>query len=117
MKGKGGGKTASSKTGLKGLHTEMLFGRQNYVLLALGVLLIVAGFTIMRIENEVYGFISLYVAPLVILGGYITVIFSVLKRRSLDTDSAGSSDSLGSSGSSGSSGSAMGKTGTMEADI
>ena len=43
--GKGGSKTASSKTGLKGLHTEMLFGRQNYVLLAVGVMLIVAGFT------------------------------------------------------------------------
>ena len=34
----------------------------------------------MRIENEVDGFISLYVAPLVILGGYLEIIWAILVR-------------------------------------
>ncbi len=58
----------------------MLFKSANYLLMALGVLAIVVGFAIMRIENEVDGFISLYVAPLMILGGYLEIIFAILWR-------------------------------------
>lgn len=59
----------------------MLFSAGNYKLIGLGVLLVIAGFTAMYLENEVYGFISLYISPVVILGGYITVIGAILKER------------------------------------
>ncbi len=58
----------------------MLFDRQNYVLLLLGVLAVVIGYAAMRIENEVDGFISLYVAPLLILGGYLEIVYAILRR-------------------------------------
>lgn len=58
----------------------MLFSPLNYKLMGLGVLLVVVGFTAMKLENEVYGFISLYVSPVVILAGYMTVIYAILKR-------------------------------------
>jgi uncharacterized membrane-anchored protein len=58
----------------------MLFSPLNYKLMGLGVLLVVIGFTAMRLENEVYGLISLYISPVVILSGYILVIYSILKR-------------------------------------
>jgi hypothetical protein len=58
----------------------MLFSALNYKLMGLGVLLVIVGFTIMRLENEVYGFISLYISPVLLLAGYITVIYSILKR-------------------------------------
>ena len=58
----------------------MVFTRRNYQLLVLGVVLIVVGFTAMRVENEMDGFISLYVAPLLILGGYLEVIYAILWR-------------------------------------
>lgn len=58
----------------------MLFTPLNYKLLGLGVLLVVVGFTAMRIENEVYGIISLYFSPIIILSGYVVVIYSILKR-------------------------------------
>lgn len=58
----------------------MLFTALNYKLLGLGILMVIVGFTIMRIENEVYGFISLYVSPVVILAGYIVVIVAILKK-------------------------------------
>lgn len=60
----------------------MAFQALNYKILGVGVLLIVIGFTIMRLENEVYGFISLYVSPVIIMAGYITVAVSILKRPS-----------------------------------
>lgn len=58
----------------------MIFTQQNYMLLILGVLAIVVGYTTMRLENEVDGFISLYVAPLLILGGYLEIIYAILWR-------------------------------------
>ncbi|MEM8484576.1 MAG: DUF3098 domain-containing protein [Bacteroidota bacterium] len=58
----------------------MVFSRKNYLLMLLGVALVVIGYSIMRMENEVDGFISLYVAPLIILGGYLEIIYAILWR-------------------------------------
>lgn len=61
-------------------RVSMLFTKQNYLLLIIGVVAVVIGYTTMRIENEVDGFISLYVAPLLILGGYLEIIYAILWR-------------------------------------
>lgn len=58
----------------------MVFTRRNYVLLLLGILVITVGYVLMRMENEVEGFISLYVSPLLILGGYLEIIYAILWR-------------------------------------
>lgn len=58
----------------------MVFERRNYLLLLLGVALVVVGYVIMRMENEVDGFISLYIAPLLILGGYLEIIYAIMWR-------------------------------------
>ncbi len=60
----------------------MVFQRRNYVLLILGVAAVAVGFVAMRLENEVHGFISLYVAPLLILGGYLEIIYAIMWRPS-----------------------------------
>ena len=68
----------------------MLFSPLNYKIMGLGVFLIVLGFAVMRLENEVYGFFSLYVTPIVILSGYVIVIYAILKKdhkiESIQTD-------------------------------
>lgn len=68
----------------------MLFTPLNYKIMGLGVFLIVFGFVIMRLENEVYGFISLYISPVLILSGYLIVIYAILKKdhktESISTD-------------------------------
>ena len=58
----------------------MVFTRRNYVLLLIGLVLLVIGYAIMRIDNQVEGFLSLYVAPLLILGGYIEIVYAILWR-------------------------------------
>ncbi len=58
----------------------MVFSKQNYLLMILGMVLVIFGYYIMRMENEVDGFISLYVAPLIILGGYLEIIYAILWR-------------------------------------
>ncbi len=59
---------------------RLVFDRTNYVILGACVALIVVGYTLMRVENAVDGFLSLYVAPLMILGGYLGVIVAILRR-------------------------------------
>lgn len=72
-----GSTPAANQTKRKG-DSSMVFSRKNYQLMILGVVLVVIGYTMMRIENEVDGIISLYVAPLIILGGYLEIIYAIL---------------------------------------
>ncbi len=73
-------KRATQKNrGRRGTAT-LVFERRNYVLLLLGLGVVILGYVMMRMENEVDGFISLYVAPLLILGGYVEIIYAILWR-------------------------------------
>lgn len=63
----------------------MFFSAFNYKLIGIAILLIVSGFTAMLLENEVNGFISLYISPIVILAGFITVIFAIMKHDRPDS--------------------------------
>jgi len=58
----------------------MVFERKNYILLIVGVVLVVAGYIIMRAENKVDGFLSLYICPILLLAGYLEVIYAILWR-------------------------------------
>ena len=66
----------------------MVFHRRNYLLVLIGVAAIVLGYTLMRIDNEVEGFVSLYIAPLIILGGYLEIIWAILVRSEDQKDSS-----------------------------
>ncbi len=59
---------------------QMVFVRRNYLLLLLGVALVVFGYVVMRVDNQVDGFVSLYVAPLLLLAGYLEIIYAILWR-------------------------------------
>ncbi len=63
-------------------NKPMIFDAWNYKVLTIGLLLVIAGFTAMYLENEVEGFISLFISPIVIMAGYITVIIAILKHDS-----------------------------------
>lgn len=60
--------------------TPMLFDKTNYTLLGIGVALIIVGFLIMYLENEIDGFISLYIAPIMIVGGFGEIVYAIMKK-------------------------------------
>lgn len=60
---------------------QMLLGPQNYQLLLIAVLSLLVGFGGMYIENEFLGWFSLYVSPLLIIGGFILVVFGIMKTE------------------------------------
>lgn len=69
----------------------MIFSAWNYKVLAIGLFLVIAGFSAMYIENEVEGFISLYISPIVIMAGYVTVIVAILKHDHDSSTASGQS--------------------------
>jgi len=58
----------------------MVFTKENYILLIIGIALIFVGFLIMYLENEIDGFISLYVSPVLIVGGFAEIVYAIMKK-------------------------------------
>ncbi|RYM35759.1 DUF3098 domain-containing protein [Brumimicrobium glaciale] len=76
--------------------TKFLFNKSNYTLLIIGVVLNVVGFLLMiggAAENlddfnadELFSPVRLTVAPILILLGYIVIIFSIMKKPKITKD-------------------------------
>lgn len=58
----------------------MVFGKENYLLVAFGVVLIFVGFLLMYFENEIDGFISLFISPVLIVGGFAEIVYAIMKK-------------------------------------
>jgi len=58
------------------------FNRQNYVLMLAGIATILAGFFIMSLDKEEFGFgfLGLTLGPLVVMGGFVLEFFAILAR-------------------------------------
>ena len=58
------------------------FGRQNYVFMLVGIGIILAGFFIMSLDKEEFGFgfLGLTLGPIVVMGGFVLEFFAILAR-------------------------------------
>ena len=71
-----------AKKNLKSSDNQpMFFSSFNYKLIGVAIALIIIGFFAMYMENEVKGFISLFISPILIMAGYVIVIFAILKHN------------------------------------
>ncbi|MBV5304805.1 MAG: hypothetical protein JZU70_11510 [Chlorobium sp.] len=52
----------------------------NYIMIALGVLVIVISYWGMYLERAVDGIFALYVSPVTLIGSYIWIVFAILYR-------------------------------------
>jgi hypothetical protein len=59
---------------------DMPLGAVNYMMIALGALVIAGSYGIMFLEKEVDGFFALYVSPICLVAAYGWIIFAVLYR-------------------------------------
>ncbi len=60
----------------------MPFGRQNYIFMLIGIGLILAGFFIMSLDKEEFGFgfLGLTLGPIVVMSGFVVEFFAILTR-------------------------------------
>lgn len=77
-------RSRSRNRGPRKKDAVLVFTRRNYQLMVLGLVMITVGYVIMRWENEVDGFISLYIAPVILLAGYLEIIYAIMWRPATD---------------------------------
>ncbi|WP_428661606.1 DUF3098 domain-containing protein [Runella sp.] len=58
------------------------FGKSNYTLMIIGIVLVLGGFVIMSMDSAEFGFgaLGLTVGPLVVMSGFILEFFAILRR-------------------------------------
>jgi Protein of unknown function (DUF3098) len=69
---------------------EFAFGKQNYQLLIVGVVMVAIGYMLMSgggsdnpnefHAEEIFSFRRITLAPIVILSGFVVVLFGIMKR-------------------------------------
>lgn len=61
-------------------NQTLVFGKQQYILFGAAVALIALGYTIMALDNQIESFVSLTLSPIILITGYMLVIYAILKR-------------------------------------
>jgi len=63
--------------------SKMAFGKKNYILMIIGLVVILLGFFIMTLDNEEYGFgfLGITLGPMVLIAGFIIEFFAILTKN------------------------------------
>jgi hypothetical protein len=59
---------------------NFVFGKQNYMLMIAGILVIIAGFALMAGTEDIFNFQKLTLAPILVLVGFIIEIYAIMKK-------------------------------------
>jgi hypothetical protein len=59
---------------------DFVFGKANYQLLAISVLIVALGFILMSGNTDIYSNTKIVVAPLVVLAGFGLAFYAILKK-------------------------------------
>jgi hypothetical protein len=63
-------------------RSKLAFGRKNYVLMLVGIVVLAVGFIIMTLDNEQYGlgFMGITLGPLVVMAGFVIELFAIMVK-------------------------------------
>ena len=66
--------------------SKLPFGKKNYQLMVIGLIVLAVGFIIMTLDTEPhgFGFLGLTLGPVVVVAGFVIEIFAVLHRPPAD---------------------------------
>jgi hypothetical protein len=54
--------------------------KNNYLIILAGLILLIIGYSLMYGKEDIFSFIKMKVSVIVILGGYMLIIFAIMKR-------------------------------------
>lgn len=63
-----------------GTPENPVFGAENYKIMSASAGLIFSGFAIMALENEISGFFSLYISPVLVVAGFALFAWGIMKK-------------------------------------
>ena len=67
-----------------GIHESLPLGRQNYILMLIGVGIIILGFILMIGDEDIYDFRKTTLAVLVVMFGFVLEIYAIIKRPKVE---------------------------------
>ncbi len=59
---------------------DFVFGKNNYRLMLLSIIVVVAGFMLMIGDTDIYEFRKIVLAPIVVLAGFAIGFIAILKK-------------------------------------
>ncbi len=61
-------------------EANFVFGKQNYMLMIVGILVIIVGFFLMAGSDDIFNFQKLTLAPILVLVGFVIEIYAIMKK-------------------------------------
>ena len=63
-------------------NNKLAFGRKNYILMIVGIVVLAIGFIIMTLDTEPYGlgFMGITLGPIIVIIGFVIELFSILVK-------------------------------------
>ncbi len=62
------------------VESNFVFGKQNYLIMIVGILVITAGFILMAGSEDIFNFQKLTLAPILVLLGFVIEIYAIMKK-------------------------------------
>ena len=61
---------------------KLPFGKKNYQWMIIGIITLIAGFTVMSLDQEQhgFGFLGITLGPLIVMAGFIIEIYAILQK-------------------------------------
>ena len=75
---KAAAKKSAEKVQVK--EPDFIFGRENYILMVIGVVVIIIGFALMYGKEDIFDTRKLTVAPIVVLLGFVIEVFAIMRK-------------------------------------
>lgn len=64
------------------MENKLPFGKRNYQMMAIGLIVLIVGFIVMSLDKADYGFgfLGITLGPIIVMIGFIVEIFAILHR-------------------------------------
>lgn len=61
---------------------NLAFGKKNYILMLIGIVVLIIGFTVMTMDTEPYGFglLGLTIGPIIVMAGFVIQFFAIFAK-------------------------------------
>jgi len=74
------------KKGSKAPFNELPLGKENYLMMLAGLVVIIIGFVLISGSSDIYNFTKMKIAPNVLLLGFIFEIYAIMKKPKAKAD-------------------------------
>lgn len=73
-------KSATAQAAPKPQNLSFAFGKENYMLMLIGLVIIIIGFFLMAGSEDIFSSTKLTVAPILVLGGFAFEVFAIMRK-------------------------------------